>query len=99
MTMTIISSQRYLDRDTVETKKQQLVSVDSVTITIVDIQYNDMYVLADGHHTLVAATELGIAVSYQIVQDAERLIGVDYLDARRIDSDYYDVTTGLDIDF
>ena len=53
--------------------------------------------MIDGHHTMAAALELGIEVTFDIAADSEELTGEELLDARYIDSAYYDIVTGVDV--
>lgn len=96
--MKIISSQRYIDDQTVETKKQELIGEESVNIPVVDIEVDgiEYSVVVDGHHTMAAAKELGIAINFEHIEDSEGLTGIKFLEARYIDSDYYDIETGID---
>ena len=48
-------------------------------------------VQVDGHHTLVAARELGIQAEFVFEDDPEGLTGDDYLQAHYMDGDWYDV--------
>jgi len=97
--MTVLSSQRYLNELTVEEKKLELSGADSVSIpcSYVGIIDGEEYaIIADGHHTLSAAKELGIKAIYNIQDDPERLRGDELLEARYIDSAYYNVETGIE---
>ncbi len=98
--MTYISSQHYLDPETIEEKKAQLISngTKSVEITfwnagIIDDGYEaeEYAVQSDGHHTLAAARELGLEIVFVVKDDPEGLTGNDLLEARYLDGDYYKV--------
>lgn len=97
--MKYISSQRYLDQETVNAKKAEIEGLESVVVpcsyvgTINGIEYA---MVVDKHHTMAAAKELGIEVVYDVKADPENLEGEDLLEARFIDSAYYDVETGVD---
>lgn len=94
--MTIISSQHYINEAIVEEKKAELDGVTEITILCADageIDGEEYAVQIDGHHTLAAARELGIAVKFEIVDDCEGLTGEDLLDARYMDGDWYNVET------
>ena len=92
--MTIISSQHYIDWNTVERKTEELAGVEEVVIpcvyvgTIDGVEYAMQY---DGHHTLAAARELGLKVKFDIIDDPEGLTGLELLEARYMDGDWYDV--------
>ncbi|GIV51995.1 MAG: hypothetical protein KatS3mg038_3902 [Candidatus Kapaibacterium sp.] len=101
--MVIISSQRHLDQDVVDEKMQQLAGVDCVELPIVYAgQYgdDDVYVLVDGHHTLAAARALGVEVTYTERSRTECNCHPDWtleqmLDHLWMDSDWYDIHTGV----
>ncbi|MFA5911833.1 MAG: hypothetical protein WC815_23885 [Vicinamibacterales bacterium] len=97
--MRYISSQRYLDPETVETKKAELEDVESVSIpcSYVGIINGVEYAMvADKHHTLAAARELGLEIEFDVSPDPEYLEGEALLEARYIDSSYYNIETGID---
>jgi len=81
----IISSQHFIDWETVERKMDEIAGVESVEIPCCEIGE------IDGHHTLAAARELGIPVEFVFDEDPEGLTGDDYLMAHYIDGDWYDV--------
>ena len=90
--MTIISSQHYINWETVEEKMEQLKGKSNITIPcayVGEIDGEEYAIQIDGHHTLVAARELGIDVH----EDDEGLEGEALLDARYMDGDYYNVET------
>ena len=92
--MTIISSQHYIDWDIVETKMDELQGMTEVEIPcyyVGEIDGEEYAMQADGHHTLMAARELGIEVRYVVDDDPEGLTGEELLDARWMDGDWYDV--------
>ena len=94
--MTIISSQHYINPAIVAAKMDQLTAagVQAVTIPCSYVGVIDGVEYAmqtDGHHTLSAARELGLPVEYDITDDPEGLTGIDLLEARYYDGDYYDV--------
>lgn len=73
---TVMSSQRFLDDEIVEEKKEQLLAdgVKSVTFPITkaylqDIYGNELFILTDKHHTLAAARELNIPVKFEEVEN------------------------------
>lgn len=92
---TIISSQRFLDNSIIEEKIAELESNRPQEIVLLAWDVNgDCAVLSDGHHTLEAASQLGISVEFQIARHPEGLKGEDLLERSWMDSDWYDVKTG-----
>ncbi len=92
--MRIISSQHFLDWDIVEKKMEEISGMESVEIPcceIGEIDGEEYAVQIDGHHTLVAARELGIHIEFTFSEDPEGLTGEDYLQAHYMDGDWYDV--------
>lgn len=75
-TYTVMSSQRFLDEDIVEEKKEYLIenNIQKITCPITkaycqDLEGNDLFILTNMHHTLAAARELGIKVEYEEVEN------------------------------
>lgn len=108
--MKIISSQRYLDEETVEEKKAHFNNGGEPEIRIAkigeDTNGEPVYVLIDGHHAMAAVRELGLTdFSYEDIQPvdagfAEDDTMQDVLEKMYMDSDYYWVTgenAGVDI--
>ena len=92
--MVIISSQHYINPEIVESKMEELSGVNCVSIPCWDagvIDGKEYAVQNDKHHTLAAAREMGLQIKYVISDDPEGLCGLDLLDARYNDGDYYDV--------
>jgi hypothetical protein len=99
-----ISSQRYLDDEIVEKKKEKLIQDEEESIEVpcsyVGLIYGQPYaIIMDKHHTMAAAKELGLAIDYVVDDDDSNLIGDELLQARWMDSDYYDIRTGITVDF
>jgi hypothetical protein len=102
---TIISSQRYLDSDTVDEKRD----AEDYTVSLLavgEIDGVEYSVVVDGHHSLAAAIEDGVTPNYQYVDgDIAReyqaeldSVGTDqWLINHYHDSDYYNVKTGVAI--
>lgn len=69
--MRIITSQMFRDDAIIEKKKNELISygATSVTLPVVPVYIDDLYILVDGHHTYSAAKELGIDVIFDVVDD------------------------------
>ena len=94
--MTIISSQHYINPEIVAEKIGQLTAAGAKSV-IVPCSYVGIIdgveyaIQTDGHHTLSAARELGLPVEYDITEDSEGLTGLELLEARYMDGDYYDV--------
>ena len=94
--MKYISSQHFLDEETVEEKIHQLIesNVESVKIPCTYVGFVDgeeYAIVVDHHHTLAAARALGINAVFVVDDDPEGLTGESVLEARWIDGDYYDV--------
>lgn len=73
---TVMSSQRFLNDETVEDKKEEIIAegikeiICPITKAYVqDLEGNDMYILTDKHHTLAAARELGVPVKFEEVEN------------------------------
>jgi len=94
--MKIISSQHFIDWEIVERKMEEIKDMDKVVIPcsyvgfINGVEYT---MQNDGHHTLVAARELGIEVEFETSEDLEGLEGEELLEARYNDGDWYNVET------
>ena len=94
--MKVISSQHYIDWDTVEKKMAALSGSKVVEIPcyeIGEVDGEEYAIQADGHHTMAAARELGIEIRFVFSPDPEGLSGKAALDARWIDGDYYNIET------
>lgn len=97
--MKIISSQRYIDYDIVESKMEEIKDCEYITLPIIDAEMkdldgNDLFILVDGHHRKEAAEELGIEVKYEEVRNEYYLVGDDLLLQCYMDSDWYYVDNG-----
>lgn len=93
--MRIISSQHFLDMGIVQNKINTISDAKFVEILCYDIGEIDgeeMAIMADGHHTMAAARDLGIDIRFVFCPDPEGLTGLAALDARWLDGDWYDVT-------
>lgn len=95
----IISSQRYINYEIVDEKIEELKDRTHVTLPIIDTEMqdldgNDLYILADGHHRKEAAEELGIEVEYEEVENESGLTGDALLEQHYMDSDWYYVDNG-----
>ena len=98
---TKISSQRHLDNEIVEAKraaKDYEVTLGKVIV----VDGTEYQVVIDGNHSLAAARADGVEPVYhdatatecdrEGIEDVQR-----YLEAHWIDSDYYDVETGVNV--
>jgi len=99
MTIRTISSQRYLDPSIVAAK---VASADfEVQVVLVEIAGETYRVIVDGHHSLAAARNAGVAPEYTPahpeIQGEATANPETYLADHQLDSDYYDVETGLDV--
>lgn len=100
--MKTISSQRYIDEDIVSAK----ISAEDFMVTVspvFEFEGETFRVVLDGHHSLTAAHQAGVAPSYceatATEHDAIGLIKdgsiVAFLESTHMGDDYYDVETGL----
>lgn len=100
MNATIISSQRYLDGDTVSAK----IAARDFTVTLSPefvVNGETYQTVIDGHHSYAAAIEAGVSPVFVIAteQDDDRLCwlasSIDkYLEASYIDADWYEIDSG-----
>lgn len=100
MAYTVISSQRYLDDQIVQIKRDNR----DYTVTVspeFDIDGVSMRVVIDGHHSLAAAKADGVTPDFieATIQDDDRIAMLDhnindYLTVCYIDTDWYDISTG-----
>lgn len=96
----LISSQRYLDDEIVQAKRD----AGDYTVTVspeFEVDGRIMRAVIDGHHSLAAAEEDGVEPEFVVASEQEDdrialLAGSvdDYLEAAYVDSDWYDVATG-----
>ncbi len=102
--MKTISSQRYIDDETVETKRAAA-DYEVFVSPSFEIDGETYRVVLDGHHSLEAAKLDGVEPTY-IEQDAtdNDRIGLlnagnveDFLAATHMGDDYYDIATGHDV--
>lgn len=102
--MTLISSQRYLDDEIVAAKRAARDYVVSVSPEF-QVDGETYTVVLDGHHSLAAARIDGVEPEFTVatVQDNDTIELLvrgsvdDFLALHRIDSDFYDVETGVDV--
>ena len=98
---TKISSQRYIDEDVVEIKRADRDYV--VTLgKVIEVDGVEYQIVIDGHHSLAAAITDGVEPIYRTATstecDREGIEDVhEYLLAHWVDSNYYDVQTGIEI--
>lgn len=100
--MKVITSQSYIDYDIVESKKDMLEGVSSITLTVwttglQDENGEDLCILSDGHHTYEAAMELGIEIHFAEDEHPEGLTGEALLEAAWMDSDYHYLGTEISV--
>lgn len=100
----LISSQRYLDDETVEAKRESK----NYTVTTYDLTVNgvDYEVVINGHHALAAALADGVEPQY-VAAPREIASGFDYvielvgvetwLEQNFCDSSWYNPITGHDV--
>ena len=100
--MKVITSQLYIDYDVVDQKIAQISGREFVelpvwTTGLKDEEGNELSILADGHHTYEAATELGIEVRFVEQDHPEGLTGEALLEAAWMDSDYRYLGTEINV--
>ena len=94
--MTTISSQRFLDQDTVNKKIEN----NDYVVMVATIS-DDYQIVIDGHHSLEAAKQAGVnpifvEADYNYMSEVE-CIGFDnFLASHYVDSAWYNVETGYD---
>lgn len=95
-----ISSQRYLDDNTVQAKRE---ARDYVVTVSPEFALNGvvMQAVIDGHHSLAAAEADGVEPEFVVasLRDDDRIALLnrsidDYLEVCYMDSDWYDIATG-----
>lgn len=96
MANTLISSQRYLDDETIEAKLFfKDFACTYVTVHVDGVDYN---VLVDGHHSWEAARLAGevpeLFRDCKVQQDVDALGSETWLEAHQHDSDWYVLETG-----
>lgn len=100
--MNLISSQRYRDAETIETKRSAKDYVVSITPEF-ELDGEIVRAIADGHHSYEAAMLDGVEPEYKVptMQDDDRIALLDnaenYLAAAYVDSDWYYITTGANV--
>lgn len=98
-----ISSQRYLDDETVQAKREARDYVVTVSPEF-EIDGVVMQVVIDGHHSLAAAEADGVEPEFVVatIRNDDRIALLDssiddYLEVCYMDSDWYDVATGAGV--
>jgi signal transduction histidine kinase len=96
----IISSQRYIDENTVQEKREARDYVVTVSPEF-EIDGVVMQAVIDGHHSLAAAEADGVEPEFIVasIQNDDRIALLDrsiddYLEVCYMDSDWYDIETG-----
>ena len=96
----IISSQKYLDEETVDAK---LAASDFIVhVATIEHDGETYQIVVDGHHSLAAAQEAGVSPefvesSYNYQGEVDCLGFDGFLEAHFIDSAWYDVETRCDV--
>lgn len=93
---TIISSQRFIDNDILNSKIATLETEQPSEIVLQawDVKDFDCAILFNGHHTLEAARQLEIPVRFEVIDHPENINSENLLEQAWMDSDWYDVETG-----
>lgn len=93
--MTIISSQRYINWDIVEDKINELTNEKTeilyVPVVRCEIDGEEYGIVADAHHRMVAARELGREINFVEIENEYGSDGEELLEKMWMDGDYYDV--------
>jgi hypothetical protein len=97
--MRTISSQKYLDESIVEKKRE---NEDYVAFyVIVEIEDEEYRVVVDGHHSIAAAKADGVKIEWELA--TQELVNFaasnpdDFMLQHQLDSDWYDIKTGLNV--
>lgn len=95
--MKIISSQHYLNWETVEQKineiKDNNITIIEVPVIPCEIGGEEYGIVIDAHHRMAAAKELGISVDFVETENIYKVTGEDLLEVTYWDGDYYYVET------
>lgn len=94
--MKVISSQHFIDFEIVERKMEEMKNAKIIEVPCRYVGFIDgtEYAMqSDKHHTLAAARELGVPFKFVISDDSEGLEGLNLLDQRYVDGDWYNVET------
>ena len=102
--ITIISSQNYIDDDIV-TEKIDNNDYEVLISPSFEIDGKFYSVLLDGHHSLAAARASGVepVIEKATIQDDHNISLLedglidDYLEVHYIDTDWYDIDTGVNV--
>lgn len=91
--MRVITSQHYRDEGIIREKIEQLKGATKIALTVWDTEMKnelnqDLYILADGHHTYEAAVRLGLEIEFEIERHPEGLVGEELLEAAWMDGEY-----------
>ena len=97
--MRTISSQKYLDPQIVEEKRE---NEDYVAFyVIVEIEDEEYRVVVDGHHSIAAAKADGVKIELELA--TQELVDFaasdpdDFMTQHQLDSDWYDINTGRNV--
>lgn len=97
--MKTISSQRYID-DAIVADKSAAADY-AVSFVNVGVDGESYRVLVDGNHSYAAAIADGVEPTWEhastIQQDVDALGGIEWLEQHQHDSDWYDVSTGVNV--
>lgn len=100
--MRVITSQHYRNEDIITEKIEQLKGATKIALTVWETEMQnelgqDLYILANGHHTYEAAVELGLEIEFEIERHPEGLVGEELLEVAWMDGDYRYLDTGLTV--
>lgn len=101
--MKTVSSQRHLDFDIVEEKKANKDYTVHVT-PVFSVDGEEFRAIVDGHHSFAAAMDMGEDVNFvEVTASEDDRVSLldnnvdDYLEAAYMDSEWYDVYTGITV--
>lgn len=100
--MRVITSQHYRNEDIITGKIEQLKGATKIALTVWETEMQnelgqDLYILANGHHTYKAAIRLGLEIEFEIEKHPEGLVGEELLEVAWMDGDYRYLDTGLTV--
>lgn len=77
----IITSQGYLNYSIVEEKKKEIKDYSVLILPVWEVGFDDLYILADGHHRYQAAKELNIPIEFEEEKNPYGVFGLDLLES------------------
>lgn len=83
--MKVITSQNYFNEDIVNSYINDMLSsgITEITLPVIPVYYDDLYILVDGHHRYMAAKSINININFEIVEDEKTYY--EYIDSKNSD--------------